>query len=369
MHEIFSTKKFSYAIAISTLLLILHSCQPHFQKRQYRNGFYSSWIQNPAKTSKIESDKKVFQKDSALLVENTENLNSEFDDRVLTAGNDPEPIIGSFYPIQKDLILETEKSEIEQSDLRIHKTAHPDINRKDLKSKDYKKKPSALFYFLSLLILPTILYRSNNANKLSKWAYRNTKKSQVIIAFATVSGWTSSYFSGVLIKPETSAWMISAPLVLYILSSLIYFKNIFNQEKTKKNYTSFSLFSIGSFFLTFIYGAGLSFKKIQSIPPEDPLLLPIGVAIFALIFTLITLFFSIWLITFLACELYCSGYTIWAGTVFFGGIPSAIFLAIWLLLNIFKRKSNEGKNLFREALNTTAIIVLILLVAFLFSLL
>jgi hypothetical protein len=354
------------ALFVSILLLftILNSCQPEIQKRLYRKGFYTSWSARSSSHTPKENTQKLIQDFTEIFQDNSI---IGFQESEFLASNNSAPYLNEVKSQKQH--QETEKYIPVEDEVQSKKDETVTSNNFNFYTdkKSFSNKTSALYYFLSLLILPLFLSKSKNTKRISKWASSNILKSRLILASATVSGWVSSYFAGFLIKPEVSEWMLSVPLLLFGTSALIFYKNIFNQETIKKNYTAYSLFSTSSFFYTFLLGSGLATTYPEGFSIEDPFLIPPGVAVFVTFLIIGLLLVSIYLISILACELTCSGYTVLAGIVFFGGNSGAIYLAVWGILNLFKRKSKEGKSLAREALNVTAMVITALLILFFLS--
>jgi hypothetical protein len=354
-------KKFSISFLLTAVIittLLLSACGAHFEKRLYRKGFYSSWNLKTDKTQKQEGISNLQKNESEVisLDDTEENLVANDNAFFIPTKNNLESLEIKFKKYKED---KTGSDVFVQDILKSTKTT----NLKAENSRTKNRKPVALYYFLSLLAIPFIFLKTSKWKKISHWAWINKKFSRIIIGLSTFTGIGSSYLLGKILQPEASNWMVAAPLSLIGLSLFFQKKNFLSLKKHHKNYLSYSLFCIGSFFFSFLLGSGYTFSPSSKFFfQEDPLILNNGTATLLVILLILMWLVSIWAIAVISCNLSCSGYSTLAAIVFLGGIPLVCFLATLGILNATKKESNRGYYFISESIVTGLIIPIGLIV-------
>jgi len=353
-------------IIILVIGLIFHSCSnfnySNFNKQKFTTlkvksskNVQTNKDDHKSKKADVVAFKPKQKKKKNQIVKNESNLSADY--KVKNKQN-----------INKELTQKT------NTVTNIKNTKQVKNSRKKEKINSIENnKINGLFFFLILLLSPIMFVKSFGYN-VAKWAKNNVKKAQALIALFTITGLISSFALGNILNFHVSKLMLVISTIFGVSSFLLY--QIKLKKQFVKNKLAISMFSTSGLFMSFSAGSNsnyhlLQFSNEMAINPVLAVLLSI------LIIALLVL--SIYGLAALACGISCVGYEVLGSVVFIGGTIGFLFLAIWAIFNLFRKKDqpkyeNENEHEHEHAnenekrkadINTILLVVLIVLIALL----
>jgi hypothetical protein len=352
-------KKILNILALAITALIIASCL-HIEKRNHRSGYYVEWIGKPGKSpQKIP----LSAKDSTQDIKYNSII---IDSRTISlADNFCTPIPAPAPKSNRNLPLK----QIAHSIPNNATEERPKINQN--RSGNF----SNIWTFslgMGISIIGLTAYRKK-AKKVSKWATKNKKKSQLLLGLSltilTLLSTASGWFSDLMSKEEGIVFLAISSILLISGATLHYFK----KGKYFISRLAIMLFLGGLLGQSHIIGQHLQKKHPQTrdytmqkatktmnvltnntddaIQKKNEAPAIIAFKIFLTIGTIIIGVVILIVAAMLSCELSCAGATAAANFVIAFGTLFAIGLTVLLLYFIWKpwSQKKEAEKVFEEA--------------------
>lgn len=326
------------------------------EKRKHRKGFHISWNKKQRSSNKKSSEEPILLSSKQ---KSTEDL--------VPTNRDGQSV--SEVTVSNQIKEQPVLAESQHNKKTIHSVKAKRTNRlaetnaasnSENAQKNNKSSHSGYLYLLSVLAIPFAVFNKKRNYNVASWASEHRKKAQWIIGLSTATAFLSSYLIGRLWHFDTPE--LSLPIAMAMAGSggATYLLS----KSTRGRITGGMMLNLAANFGSFTLGTMRS-----TLETDSPYIM--HVALIILLTLALTLLFiaSGYLIAGLSCSLACNGYEFAAVALLVGGSYLISFLFMLGILNVYRKKGDEGRSFAKTAALTALIIiaaiaVLILILSF-----